>query len=99
MDSKTAFDRRSEITLLDVREPWEWQAGHIDGSVHIPLMQLPVRFKELPADRPIVTVCRTGARSDDAAEFLRRSGFEAHNLDGGVADWSALGLPFSGSVA
>ena len=99
MDPKTAFERRSEVTLLDVREPWEWQAGHIDGSVHIPLMQLPLRLQELPDDRPIVTVCRTGARSDDAAEFLRRSGFEAHNLDGGVADWSGLGLPFYGSVA
>src|SRR5918996_2777595 len=99
MDSKTAFDRRSEITLLDVREPWEWQAGRIEGSVHIPLMQLPLRMSELPADSTIVAVCRTGARSDDAAEFLRRAGFDAHNLDGGVADWSAMGLPFTGSVA
>src|SRR5919106_5694418 len=99
MDSKTAFEKRSEITLLDVREPWEWQAGRIDGSVHIPLMQLPLRLQELSADRPIVAVCRTGARSEDAAQFLRRSGFDAHNLDGGVADWSAHGLPFTGSVA
>lgn len=98
MDSRTAFDRRSEITLVDVREPWEWLAGRIDGAVHIPLMQLHERLSELPTDRPIVTVCRTGARSDDAAELLRRSGFDAHNLDGGVVDWRALGLPFSGRV-
>jgi rhodanese-related sulfurtransferase len=98
MDPKTTFAKRSEVTLLDVRESWEWDAGRIENSVHIPLMQVPSRLQDIPKDRPIVAVCRTGARSEDAAEFLRRLGYDAHNLDGGVVDWTASGLPFEGRV-
>jgi rhodanese-related sulfurtransferase len=98
MDARTAYSKRSDVTLLDVRESWEWDAGRIEDSLHIPLMQIPGRTAEIPSDRPVVAVCRTGARSEDAAEFLRRMGYDAHNLDGGVVDWTASGLPFAGQV-
>jgi rhodanese-related sulfurtransferase len=79
--------------LVDVREPHEWQAGHAPRARHIPLGQLTVRLHELPAGRPVVTVCRSGRRSARAAALLARDGREAHNLAGGMHAWASAGLP------
>ena len=80
--------RHSELHLLDVREQDEWDAGHIDGAQHIPLGELAARMGEVPRDRTVVAVCRSGSRSDRAARGLRAAGFAAENLDGGVTAWS-----------
>ncbi|TMC79081.1 MAG: rhodanese-like domain-containing protein [Chloroflexi bacterium] len=85
--------RRSELHLLDVREQDEWDAGHIEGAQHIPLGELGARVGEVPKDRVVVAVCRSGSRSDRAAKGLRASGFEAENLEGGVTAWARSGLP------
>jgi rhodanese-related sulfurtransferase len=85
--------QRSVLHLLDVREQDEWDAGHIEGSQHIPLGELGERLGELPTDGVLVAVCRTGSRSDRAARGLRAGGFEAENLDGGVTAWTRAGLP------
>jgi len=85
--------RRSEFHLLDVREQDEWDAGHIEGAQHIPLGQLGERLLDVPRDRSVVAVCRSGSRSDRAAKGLRASGYQAENLDGGVTAWSRAGLP------
>ncbi|HEV8535485.1 MAG TPA: rhodanese-like domain-containing protein [Candidatus Limnocylindria bacterium] len=85
--------RRSELLLLDVREQDEWDAGHIDGAQHIPLGQLAGKLGEVPTGRPLVTVCRSGSRSDRAAKALKQSGYDAQNLEGGVTAWSRAGLP------
>jgi rhodanese-related sulfurtransferase len=79
--------------LLDVREHDEWQAGHIEGSQHIPLGELGERVGELPTGRRIVAVCRSGARSGVAVRGLRQLGYDAENLDGGVTAWTKAGLP------
>jgi rhodanese-related sulfurtransferase len=84
--------RRSELHLLDVREQDEWDAGHIDGSQHIPLGELGARVVEVPTEQVVVAACRSGSRSDRAVTGLRLSGFEAENLDGGVTAWSRAGL-------
>ena len=84
--------RRSELHLLDVREQDEWDAGHIEGSQHIPLGELGSRLAEVPTEQVVVAVCRSGSRSDRAMKGLRLSGFEAENLDGGVTAWSRAGL-------
>ncbi|HKC90364.1 MAG TPA: rhodanese-like domain-containing protein [Candidatus Limnocylindria bacterium] len=84
--------RRSEFHLLDVREQDEWDAGHIEGAQHIPLGELGSRLAEVPRERVVVAVCRSGSRSDRAAKGLRMSGFQAENLDGGVTAWSRAGL-------
>lgn len=84
---------RADLHLLDVREPDEWQAGHIAGSQHIPLGQLRVRIAEVPKDRTILTVCRHGSRSDAAARGLRTLGYTVENLEGGVTAWTRAGLP------
>jgi rhodanese-related sulfurtransferase len=85
--------RRSELHLLDVREDDEWTAGHIDGAQHIPLGQLAARLGELPKDRTIVAVCRSGGRSEAAVRGLRKLGYEAENLEGGVNAWDRAKLP------
>ena len=84
---------QGESLLLDVREDDEWQAGHIDGSQHIPLGELGDRLSELPTGRRIVAVCRSGSRSGAAVRGLKNLGFDAENLDGGVTAWTKAGLP------
>ncbi len=84
---------RAAYHLLDVREDDEWRAGRIDGAQHIPLGELGARLAELPTGRRIVAVCRSGSRSGAAVRGLRQLGYEAENLDGGVAAWSRAGLP------
>ncbi len=81
------------VTVLDVREPIEWEHGRIAGAVHIPLTQLPGRVDELPTDQQLLVVCKVGGRSAQATAFLREKGFEAINLAGGLIDWSDAGRP------
>lgn len=78
--------------MLDVREQDEWDAGHIDGSQHIPLRELAARLGELPSGASIVAVCRSGARSGSAVRGLQQRGYAAENLDGGLVSWSRSGL-------
>ena len=82
--------------LLDVRESHEWQAGHAQGARHIPLGQLGQRMRELPGGRPVIAVCRSGARSARAASLLAGQGREVSNLRGGMRGWVAGGLPVVG---
>jgi len=84
---------RTDLHLLDVREPEEWQAGHIAGSQHIPLGQLRERLGDVPKDQTILTVCRHGNRSEAAARGLRTLGYTVENLEGGVTAWTQAGLP------
>jgi len=79
--------------LVDVREPGEWSTGHAADAIHIPLTQLTEHLAELPADREIITVCRSGRRSATTATLLNRHGLRATNLGGGMTDWVAAGLP------
>jgi rhodanese-related sulfurtransferase len=84
---------RDDLFLLDVREPQEWRAGHVDGSTHIPMGHLGVRQEELPADQPIVCICRSGQRSATVTSALAGAGYEAHNLEGGLLAWVEARLP------
>ncbi len=79
--------------LLDVRHPDEYQAGHIPGARLIPLGELPRRIKDLPRDREIICVCRSGNRSHAATQQLKAAGYNAVNLQGGMINWSRHGLP------
>ncbi|MCW2766236.1 MAG: moeZ 2 [Nocardioides sp.] len=80
------------LTVLDVREPVEWAHGHIEGAVHIPLMDLPQRLADLPAGQTLV-VCKVGGRSAQAVGYLVQQGLDVVNLDGGMLDWEAAGRP------
>jgi rhodanese-related sulfurtransferase len=78
--------------LLDVREVDEWQAGHAPDAQFIPLGEVAARTNELTTDRRIVAICRSGARSERAARFLRAQGFDVVNLTGGMRAWATAGL-------
>jgi rhodanese-related sulfurtransferase len=88
-----ARDVAADAYFLDVREDDEWAAGRIDGALHMPMMTIPQRLAELPADRDIVVVCRVGGRSAQATQFLLENGLQAINLDGGMIAWAAAARP------
>jgi rhodanese-related sulfurtransferase len=85
------------VVVLDVRETEEWDAGHIEGAVHIPLAELPYRVAEVPTEAQVVAVCRVGARSAVAAAFLQAAGHDVVNLSGGMVAWQHAGRPFVSS--
>lgn len=81
------------VTVLDVREPHEWAAGHIEGATHIPLGDLPTRLGELDAATPTFVVCHLGGRSARATQWLQAQGYDATNVDGGMEAWEQAGKP------
>jgi rhodanese-related sulfurtransferase len=83
--------------LLDVREPSEWEAGRSALALHIPLADLPDHLAELPPDRVIVCICRSGHRSLRAAHFLAEQGYESANMKGGMMAWAHEGKPLVGN--
>jgi rhodanese-related sulfurtransferase len=86
--------RQSGSLILDVRQPDEWATGHIEGATLIPLGELQARSGELPRDRSIVVVCRSGNRSAQGRDILLAAGFtQVTSLAGGMTDWIAAGLP------
>ena len=93
MDPGSLHKEQGRFLVVDVREPQEWEAGHIEGALHIPMEQLPDRLDQLGRGRRIVTVCRSGYRSGQMAEFLATRGFGAENMNGGMEAWSKAGLP------
>lgn len=94
MQPDEVWSIRESVQFVDVREFYEFDAGHIEGAIHIPLRMLPSKFETLDNDRPIVIACQIGQRSALAADFLRERGFDAHNLEGGMTLWASQGLPF-----
>ena len=86
---KAKLDRGDRFTLIDVREPYEYQIARIPGAQLIPLGELPKRLKELDPDAEIVAHCRSGARSQKAVDLLKQRGFhKARNMTGGILAWS-----------
>jgi rhodanese-related sulfurtransferase len=79
--------------VIDVREDYERQAGHIEGTRHIGLNQLTGAAESIPRDRPVVFYCRVGARSQMAAQAFRAAGFDAYTMSGGLLRWAAEGRP------
>ncbi len=85
-----ADDSRAKPVLLDVREAWEYEICHLDGSVLMPMHTVPARLSELDRDAEYVVICHHGGRSAQVAMFLERQGFgQTINLAGGVAGWAA----------
>ena len=89
---KAALDEGSAL-IIDVREPYEYADGHVPGAELMPLMTVPQRVAELPADQPVYVVCAVGGRSAQAAAFLATRGVDAINVDGGTGEWVAAGYP------
>jgi rhodanese-related sulfurtransferase len=92
-DAKARIDGKTPLFILDVRQPDEFRAGHIAGAKLIPLNELPRRLDELPKDKDILCVCRSGSRSGAATGQLARAGYNALNLRGGMIGWQGAGFP------
>jgi rhodanese-related sulfurtransferase len=89
-----ARERDAGAFILDVRESDEWVAGHIPGATLIPLGQLTARAGEVPADRDVVVVCRSGNRSAQGRDILRAAGLtQVTSMTGGMKAWTAAGNP------
>ena len=92
---KGVFDRLGQIQLVDCREPYEWEAGRVEGAVHIPLNTIMAGGGEdLDKGRSVAVICRSGNRSELATMMFQARGFEAYNVEGGMEAWAAEGLPF-----
>src|SRR3954454_21609537 len=85
--------RDGAIQLVDVREPYEREAGHVAGSRHVPLAELTAAAPTIDPSLPVVFVLRVGGRSSMAAWSFARAGYDAHNLEGGMVAWASAGLP------
>ncbi len=92
-EAQARLKTRPAPFLLDVRQPEEYKAGHIDGAKLVPHGELNRRIHELPKDRDILCVCRSGHRSGSAARQLLAAGYSAVNLRGGMIGWQMAGLP------
>lgn len=92
--AQAATMRDEGAFVLDVREPSEWEAGHIPDATLIPLGQLSSRVSEVPTDQPVVIICRSGNRSAQARDLLRNAGYtNVTSVAGGMNNWQSQGLP------
>ncbi|MFE6054675.1 rhodanese-like domain-containing protein [Kitasatospora sp. NPDC056446] len=87
----------ADAALLDVREQDEWDAGHVDGALHIPLGEVIARLGELPDDK-LYVLCRVGGRSAQVVQYLVQQGRDAVNVDGGMYAWEGAGRPMVSST-
>ncbi|QLG13204.1 rhodanese-like domain-containing protein (plasmid) [Deinococcus sp. D7000] len=85
--------------LLDVRTPAEFAEGHIASAVNLPLDQVEARADEVPGDRPVYVICRSGNRSAQASVILKKVDRDVRNVGGGMNDWAAAGYPVSVGTA
>jgi rhodanese-related sulfurtransferase len=81
------------VQVIDVREPYEREAGRIARSRHIRLTELSSQAASVSRERPVVFYCRVGSRSEMAAQAFRAAGFEAYSLHGGLVRWASEGRP------
>ena len=79
--------------LIDVREPHEYAEAHVGTALLIPMATVPVRVQEIPRDRTVYLICRSGARSWQVAMWLAPQGYDVVNVSGGTAEWAMSGLP------
>jgi len=104
-DPTAVHEQLADVQIVDVREQYEWDAGHIEVAEHVVLNDLMGGAGTFDADRPVVAVCRSGNRSELATLMLKARGLDAYNMAGGMEAWERADLPFAaadgspGSVA
>jgi hydroxyacylglutathione hydrolase len=90
----TLREEHPDLVVLDVREPFEWEEGHIEGAMHLPMGEAVRRKLEVPADRPKAVLCAGGLRSSLVISALSREGLAGwHNVAGGMTAWLKAGYP------
>lgn len=93
-EAKALLDRNKAVYLLDVRTAYEYRGGKLAGSVLIPIAELERRVAEVPRNKTILVYCAVGGRSQPAASFLSKRGYQnVYNMTDGIEGWSRNGLP------
>jgi adenylyltransferase/sulfurtransferase len=86
---KAAREADGDLVVLDVREPWELELARLEGTLDIPMNELPERLSEVPKDKPVAVLCRSGARSLKVTQYLRANGYDlTSNVSGGILAWA-----------
>jgi rhodanese-related sulfurtransferase len=96
LDAQTvaAIKDHADVVLIDVREQWEYDEGHIPGITLIPMNSIPSRLNEIPTDKTVVLTCRSGNRSSQIFSYLKQQGYtNIHDMQGGILAWQGAGLP------
>lgn len=83
------LNQKEDITILDVREVDEFQAGHIEGALNAPLSTLDKEYEQLDSSKRYYVICQGGMRSERACQFLEAKGFDVVNVEGGMNQWKA----------
>jgi rhodanese-related sulfurtransferase len=92
VETVAAIKDYDDVYLLDVREQWEYDEGHIPGVTLLPMGEVPGQLNEIPTDKEVIVTCRSGNRSGQVTEFLRQNGFDnVHNMEGGFLAWEQAG--------
>ena len=89
---KARLDNGDDLLVIDMRQAWEYQAGHIPGATHMFIQEIPARFQELPKDTDIVFQCWSGQTSLNASGFLIQNGWDVSrvfSLNGGIGGWTS----------
>jgi hydroxyacylglutathione hydrolase len=90
------LDERKDVVVIDVREPFEWREGHVEGAVHLPMLEAIRRLAEIPPERPKAVLCAGGLRSSTVISALKRQGLgHWYNVTGGMTAWLKAGHPIS----
>ena len=83
---------REEVCVLDVREQWEYDVGHIPGVLHLPMSEIQGRMNEIPTDKKVIVACRSGQRSARVTAWLLDNDYDdVHNMAGGILAWDQAG--------
>jgi rhodanese-related sulfurtransferase len=93
IDLETFAAARDRATVVDVREPAEYAAGHVPGAVLVPMGQLAARMDELDRGTPVFVICASGNRSLAMTDVLRHAGYDAASVAGGTSAWIRSGRP------
>jgi rhodanese-related sulfurtransferase len=96
VDAETVSSIKDDtgVFVIDVREQYEYDEGHIPGVTLIPMDEIANRLSEIPTDQEVIVTCRSGNRSSQVTDFLIEQGFDnVHNMEGGILAWEAAGLP------
>jgi rhodanese-related sulfurtransferase len=88
----TELSALTDPVVIDVREPWEYEAAHVPGVTPIPMGEVVARIGEIPADVPVHVICAAGGRSAQVAEYLAAHGHDAVNIAGGTGAWQQAGF-------
>lgn len=92
VEELAAAHQRGE-RIVDVRERFEFDSGHVPGVEHVAMALVPLRIDEFRTNKPVWIVCESGNRSWQVADYLSRHGVEAYNVNGGMTAWRAAGFP------